>query len=237
MVQEVLGHETTVGEAISQLAGAQRIFEGYKIDCCCGSRATLAQAARKAGVEVDELIAALKNGTVEEKPAENKDWSKESLTELADHIVEFHHGYLKENLPEIGALAEKVARVHGGHTPELVKLKDVFLAMKDELEAHMMKEEAVLFPMIRDMEASGQREFHCGSLENPIRVMMMEHDSAEDALSEMSLLTNRFTPPLDACSSYRRLFGALEQLSKDMETHINKEDKILFPRAVEKEAS
>jgi regulator of cell morphogenesis and NO signaling len=99
----------------------------------------------------------------------------------------------------------------------------------------MLKEERVLFPAIRAIEAGKGGDFHCGSVRAPIGVMEAEHQSTDNALVSMSNLTNGFTPPLDACNSYRAAFEGLQKLKADMEEHIAKENKILFPRAIASE--
>jgi regulator of cell morphogenesis and NO signaling len=229
--------DETVGELAARMPGAERVFERFGIDYCCGGRRTLADAAAGAGANCAAVIAAL----VECKPAADEedatDWNTARLSDLADHIENFHHAYLKEELPELAGLADKVARVHGDAHPELREVKAVFNGLRAEMDAHMMKEEQILFPMIREIERSGGGDFHCGSIENPIRVMMMEHDSAGEALAAMNRLTGGYAIPEDACYSYRRLLAGLERLEKDMHRHVHKENNILFPRAVTREAS
>jgi regulator of cell morphogenesis and NO signaling len=130
----------------------------------------------------------------------------------------------------------KVANRHGPHTPHLIELARVFGAFKFELESHMQKEEVVLFPICRQLDnAAAPQRFHCGSVENPIAVMVREHDDAGNALKRMRELTNDFTPPSDACNTYRALFDSLHELEQDMHRHVHKENSILFPKALELE--
>lgn len=229
--QETISPDSLVGTVAGQFPHALGVFDALGIDYCCGGKATLRKSAERAGVDIEKLLSALESG-LPQPAAESTDWSLESLTKLADNIEATHHAYLKSELPELEALAAKVARVHGGHTPSLVELHRIVEGFRHELESHMMKEERILFPMIREMESTGTMVFHCGGLENPIRVMEMEHDSAGNALETMNKLTDGFTPPEGACSSYRRLFTALAKLEADMHRHVHKENNILFPRAL-----
>src|SRR5262249_50275658 len=114
----------------------------------------------------------------------------------------------------------------------MVEVAQVFAGLKDEMILHMHKEEAVLFPLIRELERTARRpEFHCGSLSAPIGMMEAEHDNAGRALERMRHLTNGYTPPADACNTFRALLAALQELELDMHEHVHKENSILFPSA------
>jgi regulator of cell morphogenesis and NO signaling len=169
-------------------------------------------------------------------PRDERDWTKATITELCDDVESTHHAYLKQELPRLEFMARKVATRHGDHHPELVDLRDVFLAFKAELETHMAKEERILFPLCRQLDrAEAPFAAHCGSVQNPIRVMILEHDHAGNDLERMRELTNGFVPPPDACNTYRAYFDALAQLEQDMHRHVHKENSVLFPKAVEAE--
>ena len=148
--------------------------------------------------------------------------------ELAGYIVETHHTYLRSELPRLHAMTRRVAQVHGGHTPSLVEVDEVFGAMADELAGHMMKEEQILFPAIAAMSQGGA----VMPLDGPIACMLHEHDDAGAALSRMRELTNGFTPPAEACNTYRALFAGLLELEDDLHRHIHLENSVLFPAAL-----
>ncbi|MGB7343565.1 MAG: hemerythrin domain-containing protein [Pirellulaceae bacterium] len=133
-------------------------------------------------------------------------------------------------------MTEKVARVHGDKEPRLATVRQVFVALKNELEPLMMKEEKILFPIIRQMEASASSpEFHCGGVANPIRQMEHEHDQAGNALAILNEATDGYVPPEWACNTYRAMLDSLENLEADMHQHIHKENNVLFPKAIELE--
>jgi regulator of cell morphogenesis and NO signaling len=227
--------ETTVGQLVTERPGRARVFEAFGIDYCCGGKKPLAQAIEEKGLERQTVLRLL-DAFDEQAPEAERDWSKSSVAALADHIEQTHHAYLKSELPRLEHLVNKVASRHGSHTPQLVDLARVFAAFKLELESHMQKEEVVLFPVCRQMErATSQQPFHCGSVENPIALMIQEHEDAGDALQRMRELTNDYTPPADACNTYRALFDSLHDLEQDMHRHVHKENSILFPKALELE--
>jgi regulator of cell morphogenesis and NO signaling len=168
-------------------------------------------------------------------PAEDPtDWMQAPLSTLIDHILDTHHAYMKVQLPRVEARLAKVLHAHGDrHGDMLCAVARVYGAMKAELDGHLAKEEMVLFPLVRALEGGAPSgSFHCGSVQNPIRVMFMEHDSAGEALVELRRLTNGYTVPPDACNTFRALYFELEEMEKDLHRHIHLENNILFPRAI-----
>ena len=233
---------TTVGELVREKPARSRVFEQFKIDYCCGGKIPLAEACEKRDIDADDVLRALADA----EPPENGtivDADAMSLTDLADHIVSTHHDYLREELPRLDFMTRKVASVHGEHgehgehETRLPELREVYVAFMEEIVQHMMKEEQILFPMVRTIDtAEATPEFHCGSLANPIQVMESEHDSAGDALGRFRTLTDDFTPPDWACNTFRALYDALAKLEEDMHQHIHKENNVLFPKALRREA-
>lgn len=160
-----------------------------------------------------------------------------NLLELADHIEDTHHAYLNVELPRLDELTAKVAAMHGERDPRLRELRDTFLALRAELEEHLLKEENILFPMVRELERGGRTpSFHCGSIGNPIRRMVFEHEGAATALDRLGTLTDGFQAPDWACDTYRTLLRSLARFVDDMHEHIRKEEDALFPRALAMEA-
>ncbi len=230
--------ETSVGELVAQRPALSRLFERLGIDYCCGGKQPLALACRDRGLDAATVFAMLEAAVASAAPADEVDAASMSLTELADHIEETHHAYLKHELPRLRHLAFRVANAHGQRLPWTNQLAQVVEGFVRELQSHMMKEEQILFPMVRQIDAAEKApEFHCGSLANPIRVMEAEHQEAGDALATMRTLSSGFTPPPDACNTFRALLDGLKQLEADMHQHVHKENNVLFPRALEREAT
>jgi regulator of cell morphogenesis and NO signaling len=215
------------------------VFESLGIDFCCGGKQPLAEACRRKGLEPQAILNLLRAFDDQASNRDDEqDWSKATMSALCDHIEQTHHAYMNAELPRLEANLRKIAAKHGPNNPRLIKLLDVFLALRGEYEQHAMKEERILFPMIRMLDQGADpSSFHCGSLKNPIRVMVMEHDHAGAALQQMRELTNGYTAPADACNTYRATMDALAQLEQDLHRHVHKENSILFPRAAEAEAS
>ena len=228
--------QTTVGDLVRQSPSRAHVFEAYKIDYCCGGKVSLARACEKRGIDSNEVLDQLESSDSEPASQPTVDADAMSLTELADHIEQTHHAYLRAELPRLDMMTEKVARVHGDKEPRLAQVRKAFVALKAELEPHMIKEERILFPIIRQLEASSDRPgFHCGSVVNPIEQMEHEHDQAGDALAAIREAADDFVPPDWACNTYLAMLDSLEKLEADMHQHIHKENNVLFPKAIKLE--
>jgi regulator of cell morphogenesis and NO signaling len=234
----VLDPHSTVGQLVRERPALARVFERFGIDYCCGGKRPLDQACQERGLEVGLVLDELAGQDVDAPAAEEVDWSAAPMSELADHIEATHHAFLRRELPRLEGLLEKVVAAHGPRHPELRDLRAVFAGLKSELEGHMLKEERVLFPMVRQLQrATARPRFHCGSVANPIAVMEHEHDDAGTALAWLRARTGGYTPPADACNTYRALLGGLAELEADLHLHIHEENNILFPRARDAEAA
>jgi regulator of cell morphogenesis and NO signaling len=230
--------DKTVGQLVTEHPHRSRIFERLGIDYCCGGKRSLKDACERLNLDPSAVLQELESVDTAGSIEEGTDWSIAPISELVDHIVTTHHDYLREALPRLAYLVAKVATVHGELHPELLKLQQVYNAFQSELEQHMEKEEQVLFLICRELEtARVLPEFHCGSVNRPIMRMMLEHQDAGDALAEMRALTGDFTPPPDACNTYRAMLAGLAELERDMHQHVHKENNILFPRASAAEAA
>jgi regulator of cell morphogenesis and NO signaling len=230
-----------VREIALQMPQAARVFEKLKIDYCCGGDLPLADACATAGVDVstlERMLAESATDTSDKKGA--PDFPTFTLAELSAHILEKHHVYTKEEMARLEPLMGKVLTAHGENHKELATIAGLFRQLCAELKPHMFKEEQILFPYIVSVEqaATHQRPgpfAPFGTVNNPVRMMMMEHDTAGEVLREMRKLSADYTVPADACMSYQTLYQGLEALEHDLHQHIHLENNILFPRAIEME--
>lgn len=233
--------DMTVRDVAIELPQSTRLFEKLKIDYCCGGNRPLVEACASAGVKVENLMEMLNQAT--ESATQNDgvlDFQNASLPQLIDHIVSTHHVFTKSEMNRLQALVDKVLNAHGGNHPELVQVAEIWYQLCADLKPHMFKEEQVLFPYITGMaEAADQNRpgpfAPFGTVNNPIRMMMMEHDTAGDLLREMRSLTSDYQTPPDACISYQTLYRAMEEFEKDLHQHIHLENNILFPKATQLE--
>ena len=225
----------TLAEIVNRHPDLARELERRSLDYCCGGRRTLADACRVNGLDPD-LTAAELSGATTAAPAP---WAGLGPAELVDHLEATHHAHLHDELPRLSDLAQKVTGVHGGRHPELIEIEHAYDALRSELEPHLAREEQVLFPKIRQLAADTTGPvptFHCGSLANPISVMLSDHDHAGDLLARLHDLTGNYTPPDDACASTTALYRGLQELEADTHLHVHKENNLLFPAVIELEA-
>jgi regulator of cell morphogenesis and NO signaling len=222
-----------VGQLVAEDPRRARLFERLGIDYCCKGQAPLDRACRDKGLDIAAVLRQLAAGTAEPPDGEHGPFDAATITmrELIDHIVTIHHAYLYRELPRLAALAGQVVGPHGIRHPELREVRDVFDALKDDLKSHMIEEETVVFPILARLEAEIEGFESHGGVEDPIRVMEHEHDDAGAALARLRALTGGYTPPADACPTYRALLAGLAELEADLHVHIHEENNILFPRA------
>ena len=226
----------TIGELALEVPYAIAIMERWQIDYCCRGHQSVAEACRNAGVTPIELLTAIGDPGAKQ----SSDWQTRSLTELQTYIQSVHHTYTRQAIETISLLSEKVANRHGGNHGEVLAVRRLFAELSDELTPHLMKEEQILFPYVEELEslsASDPRPHSCfGTIANPIRVMLMEHESAGEKLVQLRGVTNAYALPQDACLSFRALYGQLRALETDLHQHIHLETTVLFPRALRLEA-
>lgn len=230
-------NDETLGQIAAKDLRKAEIFKKYGLDFCCGGKKTVKQACAEKGLDVtkieQELQQADKNPST--RPLPYGDWG---LDFLADYIVNTHHSYVKKSLPDIRTYAAKVAQVHGDRHPELSTVLQLVEEVNRELTSHMLKEEKVLFPFIKDLVAAGNSEKRVqvsqfGTVQNPINMMEMEHEMVGKNMEEIRTLTNNYTLPEDACASYSLLFRMLDEFENDLHIHIHLENNILFPKALD----
>lgn len=228
----------TVGILVAEQPLRAAVFDHFGIDYCCGGKQTLTAACEQGGIALDTVIAALVDNDaaiVVDQGGQN--WLKASLTELADHIEQTHHVYLKNELPRLQALADKVAKVHGARQPKLLEVAAIFSAMSSEILEHTAKEELVLFPYMRLLDqGKGRPNAPFSTVAKPVTCLESEHDDAGAALMQLRQLTDQYVPPEGACASWQALLAGLAHLDQDLRIHIHKENSILFPLAVKTEA-
>ena len=232
----------TVRELALEFPQATRVFERLGIDYCCHGERLLEEACALAHLEVEDVERAL--AEAEERPAEpgqdDASWQRAPLFGLIAHIIQKHHYFVRRELRRIELLLARVIATHGEGHPELLEVQRQFRALGDELIQHMMKEEQILFPYITQLEESENRRQSLepplfGTVENPVRMMMHEHECAGAALRTVRAKTGDYRLPAGACAGYETLFSALQDFEQDLHQHIHLENNILFPRALELE--
>jgi regulator of cell morphogenesis and NO signaling len=231
----------TIREIALESPLTTRVFEEFKIDFCCGGRVPFNEACEKAGVDpaavqakLDAVIENKNNGSTEAEKL------RKSPTEMIEYIISTHHVFTRSEIARLLPLSDKVASRHGENHPELLLIQEIFRDLAEGLLIHMQKEEAVLFPYIEQIDAAASGRLpvplsHFGSVQNPVRMMMFEHDRDGATLKKLRKLSSNYTAPADACPSFKGLYAGLEDFERDLHRHIHLENNVLFPQAVDME--
>lgn len=233
--------EKTIGQFVASNYKTAAVFKKHKIDFCCNGNRTIQQACEQQKLKQDlietEIHNVLAESFQEEETINFKFWP---LDLLVDYIEKKHHRYVREQIPVLNQYLTKLCKVHGGNHPELFEVATLFDGCGEELTSHMQKEENILFPSIKNLaEAKSNPEslkhFSFGTVQNPIKMMMHEHDTEGSRFRKISELTNNYTAPADGCGTYKVAFALLKEFEEDLQLHIHIENNIIFPKAIKLE--
>ncbi|OJV36787.1 MAG: iron-sulfur cluster repair di-iron protein [Bacteroidia bacterium 43-41] len=233
----VINSESIIGKIVAENYKAASVFKSYNIDFCCNGNRSIAAASKEKNID-ENLILQQLSEVLDKKGDSEIDFKSWSIDLLADYIEKKHHRYVREKTAEITPYLAKIADVHGDRHPELYEIKELFAQSAADLSAHMIKEENILFPLIREMvdkKARGEKLTRppFGSIENPIKAMQIEHDNEGVRFRRISELSNNYETPQDGCNTYRVTLNLLKEFENDLHRHIHLENNILFPAAIE----
>jgi len=228
----------TLAQIVTANHQTASVFEKYHLDFCCKGKRPLAEALQEKQLSTEQVVKELNEIIGKATTQDAELLNHVTLAQLCDYIVATHHAYVQQNMPQIYAYLEKVATKHGGRHPELVEIFELFAQVKEEMTGHMQKEEHILFPRIKQVEKlykeSASFQVPAGGyIEIPVSVMEREHDDAGYMIEEIRIKTNNYTPPEDACTTYRVAFASLQAFEADLHQHVHMENNILFPRAID----
>lgn len=230
IIMSIFNTSQTLGEIASIMPKASEVFKAYQIDFCCGGNRPLQEAIKEQNLNEEEILAKLDAAYEETKKIKNAvDFRTLSSSELIDYILNTHHNFAKQILPSISEMTTKILRVHGSHHEELFQVHKLFHGLKTELEQHFIKEEEILFPIIKQYDIEPSEE-----LLDKIRKVMKEtedeHDGAGDILKELRNITKDYAVPDDGCATYELAYKQIQDLEADLFEHIHLENNILFKR-------
>ena len=232
--------QSQIAEIATAHPATIRVFQRHGIDFCCGGKRPLADACAERGLSSTEVVADLESSLLDLSPT-GRDWNAAPLTELVEHIEMRYHDKLRDELPRLAQMADKVLRVHGDRHPAMIPpLATTLAEMSIEIASHLHDEEAILFPVVRalDVDADAKLLDRAAAVAATARLaravdgMEREHIAVGTALARLRDLSHDFTPPADACNTFRGLFYGLETLERELHEHIHLENNILFPRAL-----
>jgi len=221
--------ERAVGEVVAEDYRRASVFKAFGIDFCCGGGRTIRAACEEVGADYEALAEALAEAA-HRIPDGAPDPASLELDGLIDHIVGVHHDYVRASVPVLREFSAKVARVHGQRDPQLHEIRDLVEELARELVQHMDEEEGVHFPRIAALSAARAHGVH-GDVGVSTQPLEDDHDRAGELMRRVRSLSDGFTPPPDACATYRATYAKLEEFEADLHRHVHLENNVLFPRA------
>ncbi len=232
-----ISREKSVGSFVAENYRAAKVFQKYGIDFCCRGGVSLAEASEQYNINLTKLIEELQ-ATLNKDVIEGPDFRTWQLDKLSDYIVETHHNYIERTVPVIQQYLNKIVDVHGKNHPELNSIKELFITAATNLASHTKKEEMMLFPyiaklvQIKNSQSNEKIDSGFWSVQNPVKVMMSEHDVEGERFRKIAELSNNYETPADGCRTYQVTFALLEEFEMDLHKHIHLENNILFPAAI-----
>ena len=231
--------KTNIGDIVAEDYRTAQVFKNHKIDFCCRGNRSIQEVAENNKLDAITLLNEIQN-VQNQSAGDNIDFKSWPLDLLADYIEKKHHRYVAERIPVLQQYLNKLCQVHGERHPELFEITEHFNASAGELAMHMKKEELIVFPAVRKMVQANQtgtqmQPLHFGTIQNPIQVMMQEHDNEGERFRHIEALSNGYTPPADGCTTYNVTYSLLKEFEDDLHNHIHLENNILFPKAEELE--
>ena len=228
-----------IGQFVAEDFRTAAVFSSYGIDFCCKGERSVEEVCKKNNIEVDGLLDKLQ-AAVSSTGQQSIDYKSWPLDLLAEYIEKKHHRYVEEKTPIIRQFLDKLCKVHGQRHPELLEITTLFIGCAHAMAAHMKKEELIIFPFIKrmvkaQMEGTSIESPQFATVENPIEMMKHDHEAEGDRFRRIVELTDNYTPPADACNTYKVTFAMLDEFEKDLHLHIHLENNILFPEAIKLE--
>jgi regulator of cell morphogenesis and NO signaling len=224
-----------IGDIVARFPKAGEIFTEYAIDFCCGGHRSLSEAIREQSLNEKELLDRLAKSYQDTRDHDRRyiDWRQAPTLKLIDHILNTHHVYMRRELPQLSDLVTTILRVHGAsHGEVLSKVHRLFHNLKIEIDQHLIKEEEIVFPLIRD-NVENTTSSQLKRIVDMNFELMKEHDGAGNVLKELRKVTNQYNVPEDGCSTYMKTYDKLVDLESNLFQHIHLENNILFPRLEE----
>jgi len=231
--------EKNIGELVAKDYRTAQVFKNHNIDFCCNGERPLSQVCLEHELDVQQVLNELEEAT-KETGNENTNYENWPLDLLADYIQKTHHKYVTRQSAILLPYLEKICKVHGDAHPELLEINTLFNQTAAAMATHMIEEESILFPFIKQLvnseeEGSGLIPPSFKTVENPVAMMKEDHDAEGERFREIVKLSSNYTPPSDACNTYKVTFGLLQEFENDLHKHIHLENNILFPKAIKLE--
>ena len=231
----------SIREIVAASPSAAAVFERFEINLCTQSNAELARVCAELQLSMDQVLEKLADAESQAGGGWAAEIENASLTRLIQDIVRTHHQTVRRELPRVAELSARIAARHGEKAPQFATVAKLIEQLREDLFAHLEKEEQMLFPYIVGLEeaaadGSAAPSACFRSVMAPVSAMMREHDNAEEIMEQLRRLTNGFEPPEWACARNTAFHQSLAAFAEDLRQHVHLENDQLFPRAIALEA-
>jgi len=227
----------TIGTIVAKDYRTAKVFEDYGIDFCCGGKGTLAAACTEKGIDqaaISRDLEAVQNEILER----SQNYFAWELPFLADYIVNVHHNYLEENIPQIVAYLHKISGVHGANHPELIEITAIFNRIASAMPLHLREEEVDFFPAIKRADQAKRSNVpltdkDIKTIKQSLANLVQEHEEIGDAIHKIHDLAKGYAIPHDVCNTFTVTYLKLKEFEDDLHKHVHLENNVLFPKAMQ----
>lgn len=223
-----------LSEIVSHNFRTAEVFEKYGLDFCCKGSRSIKEACSENNIDVKDILNELRKVRNNAVDGRYNEWK---LDFLVDYIINNHHQYIQKMIPVISARANKVSDAHGKRHPEIAEISKIFSVIYKDLKQHLIKEEQILFPYIKQLVAlkitgCEAEAPYFGTIKNPVKMMETEHESASESFTLIRDLSDNYKLPDDSCQTFRVFYEELQEFEKDLQKHIHLENNLLFPKSI-----
>ena len=236
----LLNKNLTIGEIISRDYRYAKVFAEFGIDFSFNGNKNFDQVLRALNIEKEHLLTQLNE--VDKQNSVEPDYGYLSLPSLMNHIVEKHHKYLRELLPQLSNLIESTKEIYSHEYSFLAQLKKEYELFQSSFIQHMNKEEEILFRVIKYISDCMQfkekpRNRGYKSIQEVVGSYIEEHHAVGVSIRRFRELTNNYDLPEKTSTNFALTYQKLEELENNTHKHIHLENNILFPKAIRVEES
>jgi regulator of cell morphogenesis and NO signaling len=237
----MLSSSQSIRDIAATQPSAIALFERFDIDVCSLAGKSLKEACSELQLSLDQVLEKLQECGDRESGEKPRDPAALSCALLIRHIVRVHHQRVRRDLPSLVGHARKLTQQGGEQASDFKTIEELIEQLRQDMWAHIRKEEEVLFPFIVRMEEESilayPPEHACfRSVSHPVLMMVQEHEAANKIVEKIRSSTGNFSVPEWACPTHRALLDGLREFDADLQEHIHLENDVLFPRSIQMEA-
>ncbi len=217
--------EQSVSTLVKEDIRMANFFQNEKIDFCCNGHRNLGEVLKEKGIDEEVFLESFNDykASLDGNGEKENFYNQMDNEDLINYIRSTHHTYTRQALKELDQYVAAIVKAHYRHDKALLlSINSLYGKLRTELHEHLVKEEVDLFPLIMNEQYEEAKK--------EIEITESEHDAAGTLLAELRKVTNDYTLPSWACTTFKAVYHNLESLESDLFRHIFLENSILFER-------